>query len=278
MTIDLYNIPLVTVEKMQEIDRLMVRKFGLNISQTMETAGKCFTELTKSYFHGSIAGKKIGIIAGKGNKGGAGLASTRYLAQLGADVTILVKDKNFDIDTMIQWQSLQDFPIVKKINQKAVEYLETNESDLLLDALLGYGFNGNPEGFNVQMIQKMNASTIPVLSLDVPSGFDVTRGIPGQPCTKAYATLTLGLPKQGMFLKQASVYMGQIFLADIGVPPALYRELEIESTSLFRKGTIIDLPDLHHSTKCEIDISLITKSERPNLSDVITGSTCLVLG
>ena len=62
----------------------------------------------------------------------------------------------------------------------------------------------------------------PILALDVPSGFDATTGVAFDPAIRATATMTLALPKQGLRAKDASAHVGELYLADISVPPALY--------------------------------------------------------
>jgi NAD(P)H-hydrate epimerase len=114
-------------------------------------------------------------------------------------------------------------------------------SALILDAMLGYGSRGDPRSPVKDWIIRANASGVPILSLDSPSGLDTTTGKPGQPCIRAKATMTLALPKTGLFAAEAGNYVGKIYLADIGVPPELYQRIGLEFEPLFSEGSILIL-------------------------------------
>ncbi len=81
----------------------------------------------------------------------------------------------------------------------------------------------------------------PILSLDLPSGLDATTGQAHDPTIRASATLTLALPKTGLRAPGASAYVGELYLADIGVPPALYTHLGLSVGPLFAAHEIVRL-------------------------------------
>lgn len=76
-------------------------------------------------------------------------------------------------------------------------------------------------------------------SLDVPSGLDATTGDIGYPCIRATATLTLALPKTG-FAGAPDIF-GELYLADISIPPALYSTIAIQVDPIFATGPILRL-------------------------------------
>jgi NAD(P)H-hydrate epimerase len=115
--------------------------------------------------------------------------------------------------------------------------------DLIIDAILGYGFHGKPRRRTARWIEWANSQGCPILALDLPSGLDATTGIPSTPCIRATATLTLALPKTGLRAPQAQAFVGEVFLADIGVPPEVYRDIGLEVRALFAGGSIIRLDD-----------------------------------
>ncbi len=81
-----------------------------------------------------------------------------------------------------------------------------------------------------------------VLSLDTPSGLDLTTGTVHQPTVKATATLTLALPKQGLFEDEAMAYRGELYLGDISVPTELHEEPSLDlkvRKSLFAESDVI---------------------------------------
>ena len=97
-----------------------------------------------------------------------------------------------------------------------------------------------PRGTAAEMIRWANKRSAPTLSLDIPSGLDTATGKVFDPAITATATLTLALPKQGLRTQHKQV--GELYLADISVPPALYeRALGLEVGPLFAESDIIRL-------------------------------------
>ena len=112
-----------------------------------------------------------------------------------------------------------------------------------MDAIHGYGLRGDPHGAAVTLIGSANAHDAPVFSLDVPSGIDATTGIACRPAIKATATMTLALPKEGLRAPGVDALVGELYLADIGVPPSLYANpaLGLKVDNIFAKSEIIRL-------------------------------------
>jgi len=108
--------------------------------------------------------------------------------------------------------------------------------------MIGYSLKGNPRGGVADMIRLANRQFAPILSLDVPSGLESTSGEPFQHTIKAAATLTLALPKTGLNVKIAKPFVGELYLADISVPPQLYQQiLNVEVAPLFSRGGLLRL-------------------------------------
>jgi NAD(P)H-hydrate epimerase len=80
-----------------------------------------------------------------------------------------------------------------------------------------------------------------VLSLDVPSGVDTTAGTVYDPSIRATATMTLALPKEGLQAADAREAVGELYLADISVPPSLYagHSLGVDVGPLFHAADVI---------------------------------------
>ena len=81
------------------------------------------------------------------------------------------------------------------------------------------------------------------MALDAPSGIDTTTGTVFDPAIRATATMTLALPKEGLRAPGVEERVGELYLADISVPPALYREpaLELEVGPIFAESDVIRL-------------------------------------
>ena len=109
----------------------------------------------------------------------------------------------------------------------------------MIDALIGYSLRGNPAGRAAELIEGTNRQPAPVLSLDTPSGLEVTTGLAGSPCVKATATLTLALPKAGLLV--APELVGRLYLADISVPRLVYERMGLRVGNLFAGGAVVEI-------------------------------------
>jgi NAD(P)H-hydrate epimerase len=118
---------------------------------------------------------------------------------------------------------------------------DTREGDLVIDGIIGYSLSGAAQGAAADLIRWANGQRAPVLALDVPSGLDSTTGDVYEPCIRATATMTLALPKRGLRDPRARLYVGELYLADISVPPGLYTSLGVVVSSLFAKSEVIRL-------------------------------------
>jgi NAD(P)H-hydrate epimerase len=226
------RVPSLSTDQMREVDRLMIETYGITLEQMMENAGRNLAELARRMLHGRAEGRQIMVLCGMGNNGGGGMVAARHLHNMGAQVSVvLISDPN----------ELKDVPAHQWAILRASFELES--SDMILDALLGYGSRGDPRPPIKNWIERANASGIPILSLDSPSGLDTTSGEPGRPCVRAAATMTLALPKTGLLAPQARDFVGKLYLADIGVPPELYESpsLGISIGPVFAEGPIIHL-------------------------------------
>jgi NAD(P)H-hydrate epimerase len=220
---------------MVEVDRLMIEEFGITLIQMMENAGRGLAELSRRMLGGSVKHKRIAVICGTGNNGGGGMAAARHLHNWGGDIYLILAG---NISSLKGLAALQ-LNILTKLGIINGEETELTGFDLVIDALIGYGMAGNPREDTASWIKRINQVACPVLSLDVPSGLDATTGTPGNPCIHATATLTLALPKTGLIKPEAAEYVGELYLADISVPPELFARMGIDAPVEFIHDTII---------------------------------------
>jgi len=104
-------------------------------------------------------------------------------------------------------------------------------SQLVVDALIGYSLRGAPRGKAAELIDLCNQYAARVLSLDVPSGLDATAGATPGRVVRPERTLTLALPKTGLTKVE-----GELWLADIGIPPEVYHRLGLSFAPPFERS------------------------------------------
>jgi NAD(P)H-hydrate epimerase len=218
----------------------MVEEYGVQIEQMMENAGRSLANLVREILGDMVRDKKILIAAGKGNNGGGGMVAARHLHNWGADVTLILNNTHVKGVPGTQMNIIKNFGIEIKTGEKVIKYLRKFKGEAVIDSLIGYGLSGAPREWTAEVIKALNSIQTPVISLDVPSGLDSTTGEVFNPCVKASATMTLALPKVGLIKPNADV-VGDLYLADIGVPNRLYKEIGIEIPLIFNTNEIIRL-------------------------------------
>jgi len=229
------NTSSVTAEEMRKLDELASAS-GINTLQLMESAGLGVARVASL-----LLGKpsSVTVLAGKGNNGGDALVASRYLSNWGCEVSVILASESLGELASRQFQSLSGTGIsILSHDDKDAGNVITKAS-LVIDGLLGYGLKGNPREPYSSLIEKANSLARAILSVDVPSGLDSTTGMAMNPCIKAQATATLGLPKKGLFSGDGKALAGKVYLVDIGIPLSLYSRFGIDTESLrsiFREG------------------------------------------
>ncbi len=225
----------------------MVQEYHVDLLQMMESAGRSLAQLARSLLEGEIVDRPIVVLAGRGNNGGGGLAAARHLINWGAWVQVVCSYPVADYAGAPARQ-LAALQAMGAALAWAEDGWELPPCDLLIDAVIGCGLRGEPRGPARNLIQLANSSAAPILSLDTPSGVDSGSGSVFTPHVQAAATLTLALPKSGFRQIQAAAVCGTLYLADIGVPSALYEQMGLSIPLLFARDSIVRL----HVEKGEI--------------------------
>jgi NAD(P)H-hydrate epimerase len=230
----------VTAAQMGRIDELAVSKCGIKIEEMMELAGSSLVRLA-SDLHDGLNGKRVAILVGKGNNGGGGAVAAGHMANRGADVVALVSVREgLGEAVSARLVTLEAMGVELSYYGEAFNIHSTlSGSDLVIDALIGYGLKGNPRPPMSGIIEAANESGINIMSLDLPSGLDATTGKAYESCIVALETLTLALPKTGLMMGRAGQYVGNLYPADIGIPRELYLDLSLDVGDPFREGSIV---------------------------------------
>jgi NAD(P)H-hydrate epimerase len=238
------NVPFITTLQMVEVDRLMMEEYRILLPQMMENAGRGLARLARERFlDGDPRGKRVVVLAGSGGNGGGGLVGARRLHTWGAavEVWLATPSQKMGIVPAQQLAILERMGVIG--NAMEGEGVQLPAADLIIDAVIGYSLAGPSRGAALALINAANQHPAPVLSLDVPSGVDSTTGQTPGAAGEATATLTLALPKTGFDTQEGRKHVGELYLADISVPPALYGEpsLGIEVGPIFAQDDIVRL-------------------------------------
>lgn len=207
----------VTAKQMARVDEIAIDEFGINLLQMMELAGFGLASLCTHYIH---KGDKVLILAGSSHNGGGGLVAAKHLHNWGYKVSIYLTSRQLKPTTEHQLSMIKKLGVETFTNKPTL-----TKFDLLIDSILGYSIKGNVKEPIRSLIEEINSSGVKVVSLDLPSGLNPDNGKPEGASVKATATLTLAAPKKGFFNPEAKPYLGKLYLADIGIPPEVFKKL-----------------------------------------------------
>lgn len=197
---------------MIEVDRVMIEDLGIELIQMMENAGRHLAQLAIERY----APSRVVVAVGSGGNGGGGMVAARHLANRGVEVVVASTRPAVELRGVPAHQRA----ILDAMEVPVVDAWDA--VDLVVDAVIGYSLRGAPTGRSRVLIDAVNATEAPVLSLDTPSGLDVTTGSSPGAVVQADATLTLAAPKVGL---ADAPEVGALFVADISVPPSVLRGL-----------------------------------------------------
>jgi NAD(P)H-hydrate epimerase len=241
------EIPAVSAIEMREIQRVAQEEYGVDILQIMENAGRAIATLALEMLGGRGRNQRVIVLAGGGNTGGAGLSAVRHLVNFGIDCEGLFADVESETTSFVarrQLQVLRAAGIMSPADESLSEYTleeQLANSDLLIDALAGYGLEAAPKGMPAAVTELAMVVKRPILAVDVPTGMNATSGELSSPAIRAITTLALDLPKKGVLAPESKASVGALYLADLGVPRAVHERLGFRLGPLFSEGPLVQI-------------------------------------
>ena len=165
------------------------------------------------------------------------MAAARHLHNRGRAVQVLLTRSDLDGIPGRQLAALHEMGVTLGSGVDPASFLD-GDPDLVIDAVIGYSLGGAPRGAASELIVSADGFGCPILSLDVPSGIDVDSGLAPGDHIRASATMTLAAPKRGLLESDA---VGELYLADISVPPAVFGDFGVDMSGVFAQSTIVRL-------------------------------------
>jgi hydroxyethylthiazole kinase-like uncharacterized protein yjeF len=163
-------------------DEMRAAEQGHDVEAMMERAGRAVAEAVLRRYPRA---QRIAAVCGKGANGGDGRIALRLLAEAGREVS---------------------------------EELDP-AADVVVDALFGTGFRGEPRPEVAALIEQVNGSGAPVVAVDLPSGVDASTGEIAGAAVRADVTVTMHGPKVGLAVAPGRFQAGAVEVADIGLEP-----------------------------------------------------------
>ena len=218
---------ILTAAAMREVDRRAIEELGVPGPVLMENAALGVLDALMARFPRV---ERVGIVCGPGNNGGDGLAIARHLFVRGCEVRVLLADggRTLSADAALQLRILQAAGVDPVRLAPEAEPDEAagwlGGTELLVDALFGTGLGRPLAGQAARLVAALDRLPLPRLAVDLPSGLDGDRPeIPG-PALRADLTVTFAAPKVAQIFPPAAELVGELVVADLGIPDWLVAE------------------------------------------------------
>ena len=217
----------ITPVKMREIDKRAQEEFDIPVTILMENAGRAVFQTVMDMLS-EKEDKKVVVVSGSGNNGGDALVSARHLMNNGIETDIFLVGSSEKLDGEAKANYNRAEKIAKTLGKGIVILNEENinsfkktleHCQLIIDGIFGIGLDREVKDPQRTIIQLINGSKKPVLSVDVPSGLDATDGTVFWVCIEAEKTVTFSRPKIGF--RGNEKYTGEVITADISIPKVL---------------------------------------------------------
>ena len=200
---------------------------GISTDILMENAGKAVAEEVRRIL-GGLSGQNVLILIGPGNNGGDGLVCARYLYGWGARVSLWLVTERADDDPNLEMVRERGITCILATEDGSLERFETSllEAGVVIDALFGTGKVRPLEGSIADILgrvarAKKERPALRIVAVDLPSGLDADTGAVDEVCPYADNTITLAFPKPGLFNLPGAERVGEVTIADIGIPQDL---------------------------------------------------------
>jgi ADP-dependent NAD(P)H-hydrate dehydratase / NAD(P)H-hydrate epimerase len=216
-----------TSAQMREMDRATIEDVGVPGLVLMERAAMGVSALVRSRF----PGRHTLVVCGRGNNGGDGLAAARQLHLAGHPVACVVaatSPSELSPDAALNYSAAQNAEVNLRVG--AVPDYLWDETEVVLDCLLGTGATGDLKGRVAEWAARINAAGargVPVIAVDIPSGVDASSGTMAKGSVAADITVTFHAAKTGLVCPPGSEAAGEVVVWDIGIPAFLEPEPDV---------------------------------------------------
>src|SRR6266571_4400403 len=169
--------------QMREADRRTIDEIGIPSLVLMENAGRQVVAAMEAMYT-DLAERQVAVLCGRGNNGGDGFVVARTLLQRGVGVSVFlvgrVSDVRGDARTNLEILGRLGLTAVEIADSQAWElhFSEIGDCNLIVDAIFGTGLNAPLAGLMETVVADVNASGVPVVSIDLPSGLSADSSKP----------------------------------------------------------------------------------------------------
>jgi ADP-dependent NAD(P)H-hydrate dehydratase / NAD(P)H-hydrate epimerase len=228
---------LYTAAQVRALDRAAIDGAGIPGIVLMKRAGRAVFELLVARFPGRLP---IRVVCGTGNNGGDGFVVARCAADRGlpVSVTLVGEQERIAGDALLAFDAARQAGVRIEAFAQATPF----EDGVIVDALLGTGLGGAVRAQHAQAIAAIDASGLPVVAVDIPSGLCSDTGSVRGVAVRAAHTVTFIGRKRGLFTGAARDHCGELHFDALGVPPEVYRAVPAAAGLLSLEALLRLLP------------------------------------
>lgn len=270
-----------TAEQIYLADKSTIENQQISSTELMERAATGIFDWIHRRMQGAQV--KIHLFCGIGNNGGDGIAVARHLQDHGYNIGVYVVNysKKRSGDFLINLERLKERKMWPIFLEEDSDFPEIGRDDIIIDAVFGIGLNRKPDDWVGRLIQRLNNSEAFILSIDVPSGLFLDRGVgDSEVVVKANYVLSFQAPKLIFFLPGTGIYSNNWEVLDIGLDPDFITSTET-AYELIGKNEILPLyiPREKFSHKGTFGHSLIIGGSHGKIGAVaLAAKACLKAG
>ena len=218
---------LLSADEMRQLDRDTIEGGHAAGVDLMERAGAGVVEAMERRYGPTLA-MRVLVLCGTGNNGGDGFVAARHLRARGAEVALGVigDPKRIHGDARAHLERFESAggAVVALADEAVLERLVRSRDrwDFALDAVLGTGARGTPEGLSaaaVQSLRELDDTGTRVVAVDLPTGVNADTGEIARRAVRADLTVTFGHAKRGHVLYPGRAFTGVLEVVDIGLAP-----------------------------------------------------------
>jgi NAD(P)H-hydrate epimerase len=235
---------IVTVQQMRAIESRS-ESAGVSTDALMANAGLAVAQRVRHHWS-PVTGVPMVILVGTGNNGADGLVAARHLQRWGARVAVFVCGERRSPDPWLDMVMDTGIPVASVSENNGLSSLSEalSRCRLVVDAILGTG-RARPIAGTIAVVLdalRLSVATNPairLLALDVPTGLDADTGSADPACVPADVTVALGYAKTGHYAQSAADYVGLLEVVDIGLPPDVDADVDLEVASAHWAGRLL---------------------------------------
>ncbi|MEX1164862.1 MAG: NAD(P)H-hydrate epimerase [Nitriliruptor sp.] len=210
---------------------------GVDAAARAEQAGRGAAHAVRRLLVGSLTDRSVTVLAGPSSNGWAGMVAARLLCTAGAHVEVLLVGEPRSPDAA---RVLEDagVDVVRVVAEELGD--DRPPGEVVVDALLGIGGEPPLRDLPARVVTWLRRHDVAVVALDLPSGMGADVGLRGA-CVTADVTVAFGAPTVGLTPRIVAPYVGDLYLADLGIPPAAWRSVGAEPPIEFGGGPLVRL-------------------------------------